>query len=91
MIEVPALERIVIDTVGGKARSERFAFEILDGAAVADIGAALERLDIEDSARSNFQLHIAGILGSEMLHVFVCEIEHSLGAARDDPSAEEHT
>ena len=90
MVEVPVFQGIIVDAVGREARDERLSFEILDGAAVADLRAALERLDIENRTRFHFQLDIPGILRREMLHVFVGEIEHSLRAARDDPSAEQH-
>ena len=41
-VQMPVIERIVVDTVRRNSLNERFAFKMLDGAAIADITAPLE-------------------------------------------------
>ena len=90
-IQMPVIQRIIIDAVGSGALDKRFALEMLDRAAVADIAAALEGLDIQNGTGLDLQLHVPGMLAREMIHVFIRKIEHPLTAPWYDPSAQDNT
>ena len=78
VVEMPLLERVVIDTVGGDTLHERLALKLLDRAAVTDAGTALERLHVEDGAWLDLHLDITCALLGEMLHVAIGEGQHPL-------------
>ena len=87
VIQMPVLQRVIIDTVGGSTLDERLAFEFLNRAAVAYIRAALEGFDIKDRAGFQLHLYVPRALGGEMLHVLIREMQHSFAAFWDDPAA----
>ena len=66
---------------------KRFAVKMLNGAAVTDITAPLERLDIQYRTRFYLSLHVTRMIAREMLYILVCEIKHSLAAPRNHPAA----
>ena len=91
VIEVPAFEGVVIDTIGGHTHDECLAFELLDGDAVTDVTASLERFDMEDLTGFDHELDVACALLGKMLDVLVGKMQHLLAALGDEPSAEPDT
>ena len=85
---MPVVGGVVLDTVGGDTHGELFAIEMLKGGTVAHLRALLETLDIEDGARFDLHLHVAGIFAGETLHIFVLEREHLLRGGWNDIARE---
>ena len=86
-LQMPVLEGIVVDALGGGTLDEGLAFEFLDGAAVAHVTLPPEGLDIEDGAGFDGHLDVLGVIGGEMLDVLVGKGQHVLTALGDDPAA----
>ena len=91
VIQMPILERVVINTVGGDTLHERLAFELLDRTTISDIGPPLKRLNIKHRTGLNLQLQVTRMIRRKALDILVRKAQHTLRTARYNPSAQHHT